>query len=74
MIWSQVNAKDWTILAFLKSNQGGLGLDVAQDKEAKHAMQLALYVILDEELERLQGNHTQALRTWDNPTGRGRIA
>ena len=23
-IWSQVNSKDWTILAFLKSNQGGL--------------------------------------------------
>ena len=57
MIWSQVNAKDWTILAFLKSNQGGLGLDVAQDNEAKHAMQLALYVILDEELELLQGKH-----------------
>jgi len=23
VIWSQVNAKDWTTLAFLKSNQGG---------------------------------------------------
>jgi hypothetical protein len=23
VIWSQANAKDWTILAFLKSNQGG---------------------------------------------------
>lgn len=57
VIWSQVNAKDWTILAFLKSNQGGLGLDVAQDGEAKHAMQLALYVILDEELELLRGKH-----------------
>ncbi|WP_198426502.1 hypothetical protein, partial [Acinetobacter baumannii] len=25
VIWSQVNAKDWTILAYLKSDQGGLG-------------------------------------------------
>ena len=33
VIWSQINAKDWTILAYLKSDQGGLGLDVAQDKE-----------------------------------------
>ena len=26
VIWSQVNSKDWTVLAFLKSDQGGLGL------------------------------------------------
>jgi hypothetical protein len=57
VIWSQANAKDWTILAFLKSNQGGLGLDVAQDKDAKHAMQLALYALLDEDLDRLAGKH-----------------
>ena len=49
VIWSQINAKDWTILAFLKSDQGGLGLDVAQDNDAKNAMQLALYRLLDEE-------------------------
>jgi hypothetical protein len=34
VIWSQINAKDWTILAFLKSDQGGLGLDVAQGNDA----------------------------------------
>ena len=55
VIWSQINAKDWTILAFLKSDQGGLGLDVAQDNNAKHAMQLALYRLLDEEISLLQG-------------------
>lgn len=55
VIWSQVNAKDWTIMAFLKSDQGGLGLDVAQDNEAKHAMQLALYRLLDESLQLLKG-------------------
>ena len=57
VIWSQVNAKDWTILAFLKSNQGGLGLDVAQDSDSKHAMQLALYRVLDEEVAMLKGKH-----------------
>lgn len=55
VIWSQVNAKDWTIMAFLKSDQGGMGLDVAQDNDAKNAMQLALYRLLDEELELLKG-------------------
>ncbi|MDD2466831.1 MAG: BREX-1 system phosphatase PglZ type B [Desulfobulbus sp.] len=55
VIWSQINAKDWTILAYLKSDQGGLGLDVAQDNDTKNAMQLALYWLLDEKLELLQG-------------------
>ncbi|MBW3597504.1 MAG: BREX-1 system phosphatase PglZ type B [Planctomycetes bacterium] len=55
VIWSQVNAKDWTVLAFLKSNQGGLALDVSQDADSKHAMQLALYRVLDEELDLLRG-------------------
>ena len=55
VIWSQINAKDWTILAFLKSDQGGLGLDVAQDADAKSAMQLALYRLLDEDIELLKG-------------------
>ncbi|KJS33046.1 MAG: alkaline phosphatase [Desulfatitalea sp. BRH_c12] len=55
VIWSQINAKDWTILAYLKSDQGGLGLDVAQDNAAKNAMQLALYRLLDEEVALLKG-------------------
>jgi hypothetical protein len=55
VIWSQINAKDWTILAFLKSDQGGLGLDVAQDNDAKNAMQLALPRLLDEDVELLKG-------------------
>lgn len=55
IIWSQLNAKDWTVLAFLKSDQGGLGLDVAQDKATRNAMQLALYRLLDEEVDLLRG-------------------
>lgn len=55
VIWSQINAKDWTILAYLKSDQGGLGLDVAQDNDAKQAMQLALHRLLDEEVVLLKG-------------------
>ncbi len=57
VIWSQINAKDWTIFAFLKSDQGGLGLDVAQDKTALNAMQLVLYKLLDEDINHLTGKH-----------------
>jgi hypothetical protein len=55
VIWSQINTKDWTILAFMKSDQGGLGLDVAQDNDTKNAMQLALHRLLDEDIELLKG-------------------
>lgn len=55
VIWSQISAKDWTILAWLKSEQGGLGLDVAQDKDTKNAMLLALPLLLDEDKSLLEG-------------------
>lgn len=55
IIWSQINGKDWTILSFLKSDQGGLGLDVAKDTDAKNAMQLALYRLMDEDISLLKG-------------------
>ena len=72
VIWSQVNSKDWTILAFLKSDQGGLGLDVAQDNSAKHAMQLALYRLLDEDVgllkdKRLDKDYFNTLLTGGDP-------
>ena len=55
VIWSQINAKDWTILAYLKSDQGGLGLDVAQDNDTRNAMQLALHPLLEEDVVLLKG-------------------
>ncbi len=55
VIWSQVNAKDWTLLAYLRSDQGGLALDAAQDKDAKNAMQLAVYRLIDEDVGLLKG-------------------
>ncbi|MBY0147755.1 BREX-1 system phosphatase PglZ type B [Neobacillus niacini] len=54
IIWSQVNAKDWTILAFLMSNQGGLSLDVAQDRATQSAMLIALDRLLEEDVNSLR--------------------
>lgn len=73
VIWSQINAKDWTILAFLKSDQGGLALDVSQDNDAKHTMQLALYRLLDEDISLLKGkrldkDYFNSLLTSGDPT------
>ena len=58
--WSQVNAKDWTVYAFLRSEQGGLGLDVARDNETVKAMLLALPQLLEEETRVLGGRHLDA--------------
>ena len=57
VIWSQVNSKDWTITSFLQSSQGGLGFDVAQDNEAKNAMRLSLFRLLDERIDLLEDKH-----------------
>ncbi|MBH1702629.1 BREX-1 system phosphatase PglZ type B [Stenotrophomonas maltophilia] len=72
VIWSQASAKDWTIMAFLKSQQGGMGLDVAQDNDAKNSMQLALCRLMDEELEllkckRLDKDYFNTLLTGGDP-------
>jgi hypothetical protein len=55
VIWSQINAKDWTIMAYMVSEQGGLGLDVAKDSETKMAMQRSLVRLLDEDVDFLRG-------------------
>ena len=54
-IWSQINNKDWTIMAFLSSSQGGVGLDIAQDAATKNSLRPSLYRILDERVDLLEG-------------------
>jgi hypothetical protein len=60
--WSQANAKDWTVGAFLSSKNGGLGLDVAQDKATQDALQQVLEagVLLDRSLDELKGRQINA--------------
>lgn len=56
VFWSQANAKDWTVSAFLASKNGGLGLDVAQDKATLEALGQALQagVLLDRSTDDLK--------------------
>jgi len=57
VLWSQINGKDWTALAFLKSDQGGLGLDVSQDRATINAIHSALETLLDVDIELLRNEH-----------------
>ncbi|MDM0108668.1 BREX-1 system phosphatase PglZ type B [Variovorax sp. J22R24] len=60
--WSQANAKDWTVSAFLASKNGGLGLDVAQDKATLEALGQALQagVLLERPVAELKGRAINA--------------
>jgi hypothetical protein len=62
VFWSQLNGKDWTLNAFLTSRNGGLGLDVAQDKATQEALgqALAAGVLLDRSVEDLKGRQINA--------------
>lgn len=60
VFWTQVNAKDWTVNAFLTSKKGGLGLDVAQDKQTQEAMLRALDALMDRPVELLIGKRLEA--------------
>ena len=59
-VWTQKNGKDWTIRAFLVSDDGGLGLDVAEDKLTIQAMQGALSHLSLTPVERLEGKRLEA--------------
>ena len=59
-VWTQKNGKDWTILAFLVSDDGGLGLDVAEDKLTLQAMQGALSQLAVTPVARLQSKRLEA--------------
>ncbi|OJU89972.1 MAG: hypothetical protein BGO13_09255 [Burkholderiales bacterium 66-5] len=62
VFWSQANAKDWTVSAFLTSKNGGLGLDVAQDKATQEALLQTLQagVLLDRSVDDLKGRTVNA--------------
>jgi hypothetical protein len=59
-VWMQKNGKDWTILAFLVSDDGGLGLNVAEDKLTLQAMQGALSQLAVTPVTRLNTKRLEA--------------
>jgi len=58
-VWHQRNGRDWTIDAFLTSDQG-VGLDVSLDARTREAMLRALPILLTEPLDPLRGKRLDA--------------
>ncbi len=47
VIWSQANAKDWTIAAYLQTEKGGLDLKVAKDQATATSLRRAVEKLAD---------------------------
>ena len=54
--WSQKNGRDWTLPAFLQSQAGGLGINVASDFQTAAALRRAAAALLDQRLEHLKAH------------------
>lgn len=48
VLWTQKNGRDWTVTAFLQSQEGGLGIQVGADNATKESMLRALPKLADE--------------------------
>ena len=58
-VWHQRNGRDWTIDAFLVS-EDGLGLDVAQDVRTRESALRSLPLLVDTPLEGLRGHRLES--------------
>ena len=58
--WTQKNGRDWTVEAFLVSNDGGLGLDMARDAATRQSMQDALPELATTSIRALEGRRLEA--------------
>lgn len=63
VFWSQSNAKDWTLGAFLSSKNGGLGLNLEQDRATQEALlqTLAAGILLDVDVNDLKARSINAM-------------
>ena len=58
-VWMQRNGKDWTVEAFLGSDDG-LGLEIAKDTATRHALQRALQALAGVPIAQLAGRRLES--------------
>ena len=58
--WTQKNGRDWTVEAFMVSDNGGLGLDVAQDAVTRQSMLSALPELATTSIRLLEDRRLEA--------------
>ncbi|MCA9861853.1 MAG: BREX-1 system phosphatase PglZ type B [Thermomicrobiales bacterium] len=73
VFWSHRNGRDWSILAFLQSTEGGLGIRVEGDDATRDALRLGLEVVAREPLAALvaaQPLKAAQIHEWIHPDAR----
>jgi len=73
VVWAHPNGRDWTPLAFLSSDRGGLGLEIIRDDKTNEALQRALSLVLQQPVtelasERLDEDYFDNLLNPDLPS------
>ena len=58
--WTQKNHKDWTLIAFLQSEDGGLGLDIKNDEATRDAIKTSLAKLADFAVDNWHGTRLEA--------------
>ncbi|WP_027571506.1 BREX-1 system phosphatase PglZ type B [Bradyrhizobium sp. WSM1743] len=58
-VWHQRNGRDWTVEAFLTSDDG-VGLDIARDNRTRESMLRALALLASEPISSLRGRRLEA--------------
>lgn len=59
VVWTQRNGKDWTVEAFLISDDG-LGLDVFRDDATRNSLHISLPVLAETPVPQLEGKRLEA--------------
>ena len=54
VLWTHKKGRDWTVIGFIQSTDGGLGIEVGADASTKEALQRALLKLADEPVTRLK--------------------
>ncbi len=54
VIWSQANAKDWTVAAYLQTEKGGLNLTLAKDQATSTSLRRAVEKLADAPIDDLK--------------------
>ena len=60
VVWTQLNGKDWTVEAFLVTENGGLNLDVARDHGTRTALLGSLEMLATAPISMLRGHKLEA--------------
>ena len=59
-VWHQPNGRDWSVMSFLCGENGGIGLEIAQDRRTEEALLRGLELLAEVDINALRGRRLDA--------------